>query len=353
MELMTPVTYPETKRFWDGDKLFPYLGDCDIISAISIRNIGKTFTFFKHLRNHLAQGHNVAISRYDRPELGVCIEDFLRYYEERVDGETVYHYRKLKNRQKETPYQCYEFENGARAYFFAIKDSPNLKGMEIVNLHRWYIDEFVPIFYKVQTRKYNEFDYFRELYHTVKRKNDKLKVILSANCKLWMNPYFMGWEIPMFISGNILKVDRGDMKIAIENVLPSEAMLTEYIKGERLMGRSEEEIQQSLKTYACDPDCFLEENKNASDTGYQIKIKGKIYGMYYKNNKNYIREEKLDKSKDRYLLTPIEYDEDFIFEPSFVKAIEKLLNLNRLRFDSRKTEFGIRLGVWLSHTKKV
>lgn len=353
MEQLIRQSYPEDQRFWGGTKLFTFLGDCDIIQAISIRNIGKTYSFFEHLRMHLSKGHNIAVSRYDRIELGVCIEDFLRYYEERTEDGIVYHYKKIYNRQRETPYQCYEFENGARAYFFAVKDSPNLKGLDIQNLYRWYIDEFVPIFYKVQTRKYNEFDFFTELYHTLKRKNENLKILMSANCKNWMNPYFMGWEVPMFQSGYIMKITRAGMKIAIENVEPSKAMMAEYVKGEQLMGKSDEQIKASLKSYACDPDCFIEENRNASDTGYQIKIKGKTYGMYAKNGRSYIREEKEDLSKERYLLTPIEYDENFIFDNNFVKVIEKLLNYNMLRFDKRKTEFNIRLGVWLSHTKKV
>ena len=348
------VTYPDAKRHWDGDPLLSLMGDCDIIQAISIRNIGKTYTFFKNLRGQLAKGKNVAISRYDRIELAVTIADFLRYYETRSDdGSLVKHYKRIKPPMDEMPIQIYEFENGSRVYFFAIKDSPNLKGMEITNLTRWYIDEFVPIAYKFQTRKYKEFDYFVELYHTVLRSNENLKIIMSANCKTWENPYFMGWEIPKFESGNILKIEREGLRLAIENVEPSKAMAQAFIDGELKMGKSIDSIQQELKHYATDPDCFIAQSDNASDSGYQIKIKGNIYGLYSKRGIGYIKEEKYDQSKDGYLLTPIEYDENFIFDSVFVKTLEKMANYNVLRFDSRKTEFNIRLGIWLSKTRVV
>lgn len=348
------VTYPEAKRYWDGNPLFSFMGDCDIIMASSVRNIGKTYTVFKSLRVQLANGRNVAISRYDRIELAVTISDFLRYYEDRnEDGELVKHYKKIPPPMPEMPIQIYELENGSRIYFYAIKDSPNLKGMEITNLSRWYIDEFVPIAYKFQTRKYKEFDYFVELYHTVLRSNVDLKIIMTANCKTWENPYFMGWEIPKFDSGYILKIEREGLRLAIENVEPSKAMAKAFVDGELKMGKTMETINHELKSYASDPDSFIATCDNATDTKYQIKIKGNVYGLYSKRGITYIKEEKYDPNKEGYLLTQIEYDENFIFDMVFVKTMEKMANYNLLRFDSRKTEFNIRLGIWLSKTRVI
>lgn len=347
------VAYPDTKRYWDGDPLFTYMGDCDIIMASSVRNIGKTFSVFKNLRGQIDKGYNVAVSRYDRIELAVTISDFLRYYEDKVDGETVRHYKRIAPPMAEMPIKIYEFDNGARVYFFAIKDSPNLKGMEITNLTRWFIDEFVPIAYKFQTRKYKEFDYFTELYHTVLRSNLSLKIIMMANCKVWENPYFMGWEIPKFKSGNILKIEREGLRLAIENVEPSKAMGQAFIDGELKMGKTMDTVNAELRNYAVDPDCFIATCDNGSDTGYQIKIKGTVYGLYAKRNLNYFVEEPYDSNKQGFLLTPIEYDDDFIYDRNFVSVIEKIVNYNSARFDSRKTEFNIRLGIWLSKTRVV
>lgn len=354
MEKLFKVAYPEDKRYWDGDPLLTFMGDCDIIMSVSIRNIGKTYTVFKKLREQIKQGYNVAISRYDRIELAVTITDFLRYYEDRDnEGEIVRHYKRINPPMKEMPIQVYEFDNGARAYFFAIKDSPNLKGMEITNLKRWYIDEFVPIAYKFQTRKYKEFDYFTELYHTVLRSNDGLKIIMTANCKVWENPYFMGWEIPKFKPGNILKITREGLRLAIENVEPSKAMSKAFIDGELKMGKSIEMVKAELRNYASDPDSFIGKCENGTDTGYQIKIKGKVYGLYVKRNVHYFVEEPYDSNKDGFLLTPMEYDDNFVFDRTFVTVIEKILNYNVAKFDSRKTEFNIRLGIWLSKTRVV
>ena len=354
MNKLIKVCYPSTKRHWDGDPLFSYMGDCDIIMACSIRNIGKTFTVFKKLRGQINKGRNVAISRYDRIELAVTISDFLRYYEERgEDGELIKHYKKIPPPMAEMPIQIYEFENGARVYFYAIKDSPNLKGMEITNLSRWYIDEFVPIAYKFQTRKYKEFDYFVELYHTVLRSNTDLKIIMTANCKVWENPYFMGWEIPKFKSGYILKIERDGLRLAIENVGPSEAMAKAFIEGELKMGKTRDMVDMELKNYATDPDAFIQTTDNATDTGIQIKIKGNVYGLYSKRGLTYVKTEKYNQSKSGYLLTPIECDEHFVFDSTVAKTIEKMLNFNALRFDSHKTEFNVRLGIWLSKTRVI
>ena len=243
------------------------------------------------------------------------------------------------------------FSNGARAYFFAIKDSPNLKGMEITHLNRWFIDEFVPVAYKFQTRKYKEFDYFTELYHTVLRSNDGLKIIMCANCKTWENPYFMGWEIPKFNSGNILKIEREGLRLAIENVAPSKAMAKAFVNGELKMGKPMEIIQDELRAYATDPDSFIATCKTASDTGYQIKIKGQVFGLYYKRGLTYVVREPYNQNKQGFLLTPMEYDENFVYDRIFVNAIERRLNYNNMRFDSRKTEFLIRLGIWLCRTR--
>ena len=353
MNKLISVHYPDGKRHWDGDPLLTYMGDCDIIQAISVRNIGKTYTVFKNLRAQIEKGYNVAISRYDRIELAVTISDFLRYYEDKVDGETVRHYKRVAPPMMEMPIKIYEFENGARVYFFAIKDSPNLKGMEITNLNRWFIDEFVPIAYKFQTRKYKEFDYFTELYHTVLRSNIGLKIIMCANCKVWENPYFMGWEIPKFKSGNILKIERDGLRLAIENVEPSKAMAKAFIDGELKMGKTMESIEAEMRNYATDPEQFIAKTDNAVDTGYQIKIKGCVYGVYSKRGKTYFVEEPYDSTKDGYLLTPIEYDDNFVYEPLFVAMIEKIIYYNKARFDTRKTEFNIRLGIWLSKTRVI
>ena len=354
-QTLYPTTYPDEQEFWTGEKLFSFLGDCDVVMTSSIRNLGKTYAMFQHLRNHLEQGHNVCVSRYDRVELGVSVQDFLRYYEETdpETGEITRHYTKLFAHVRDTPYQCYQMENGARVYFFAVKDSPNLKGLEIPNLWRWYIDEFVPLTYKVQTRKYNEFDHFRELYHTLVRTNTHLKVLMSANVKKWMNPYYMGWGIPKFESGNILKITRGGLKLAVENVKPSQKMAERFVKAERTMGTDEDDIQRMLHDYDNDPDCFIDPCENGSDIGVQVKIKGNIYGIYSKNGRMYFTKEKLNTNKDRYLLTPIEYEENFVYSPVVVNTIEKNLEVNNCRFENRECEFHIRLGIWLSHTKKV
>lgn len=355
------MIYPDDKEYWDGDKLFPYMGDCNTIISFSIRNIGKTYAVFKHLRKQIDKGNTVAISRYDRIELSVTITDFLRYYESHdEDGNLITQYKQVKTQIKETPVKIFEFPNGARVYFFAVKDSPNLKGLEIPNITRWYIDEIVPLRYKYQTRKYREFEDFIQLYHTIVRTSfDKLRVIMTANCNNWSNPYCIGWDIPKFKEGHILKIVKSEnidgtffkMSIAIENVKASRAMCVRFIKTEIQAGRKIEDVKEELNGYARDPDCFISIVDNAVDTGYQIKFKGEIYGLYCKNHKTYVKKEAKNDNKNQYLLTPAEYDKDFIFDNNFVNTIEKLLNYNRLRFDSRKTESNIRLGVWLSHTK--
>ena len=354
-QTLYPTVYPDEQEFWTGERLFSFLGDCDVVMTSSIRNLGKTYAMFQHLRNHLEQGHNVCVSRYDRVELGVSVQDFLRYYEETnpETGEITKHYTKLFAHVRDTPYQCYQMENGARVYFFAVKDSPNLKGLEIPDLWRWYIDEFVPLTYKVQTRKYNEFDHFRELYHTLIRTNTHLKVLMSANVKKWMNPYYMGWGIPKFESGNILKITRGGLKLAVENVKPSRAMAERFVRAERVMGTGEDDIQRMLSDYDNDPDCFVATSDNATEQRFQFSFKQRVYDMAVKNGLTYITRSKLDSNKQHYLLTPIEYEENFIYEPRFVKYIEDNLERNRLRFESRECEFDVRTGVWLSHTRKV
>ena len=339
------------------------MGDCKTVIAFSIRNIGKTYAVFRHLRKQIEKGNFVAISRYDRIELSVTIADFLRYYELRdEDGNLITQYKEVKHNIKEMPLKTYEFTNGARVYFFAVKDSPNLKGLEIPNITRWYIDEIVPLRYKFQTRKYREFEDFIQLYHTIVRKSfDKLRVIMTANCNNWSNPYCIGWDIPKFKEGNILKIVRTEiidgeefkLSIAIENVKPSKAMRARFVKTEIQTGRKIEDVKEELNAYARDPDCFIARAGNATDTGIQIKFKGEIYGLYSKNHKTYVKKESKNDNKSQYLLTPAEYDADFIYDNNFVNTIEKLINYNRLRFDSRKTESNIRLGVWLSHTKIV
>jgi hypothetical protein len=362
-EKLIETVYPDDREFWTGDRLFPFMGDCKIICSISIRNIGKTYAVFSILRNALSKGWNIAISRYDRIELGVTIQDFLRYYEERdEDGELICHYKEIRGKHKEMPVTVFEFENGSRCYFMAIKDSPNLKGLEIPKLYRWYIDEFVPLRYKFQTRKYREFDDYVQLYHTLVRTNfENLRVIMTANCNNWMNPYFIGLDIPKFKEGYIMKIKRNEwidgeqypMTIAVENVKPSKAMRVRFIKTEVQSGRKMEDVIDELEHFAKDPDCFIATDDNASDTGFQIKFKDEVYGVYVKNGKNYIRKEPASDKKQRFLLTPAEYDEDFIFERAFTNMIEKLLFYNRLRFDCRKTESNVRLGVWMSHTTRI
>ena len=176
---------------------------------------------------------------------------------------------------------------------------------------------------------------------------------MTANCKVWENPYFMGWEIPKFKSGYILKIERDGLRLAIENVGPSEAMAKAFIEGELKMGKTREMVEMELKNYATDPDAFIQTTDNATDTGIQIKVKGNVYGLYSKRGLTYVKTEKYNQSKMGYLLTPIEYDEHFVFDSTVSKTIEKMMNFNALRFDSHKTEFNVRLGIWLSKTRVI
>lgn len=222
------VNHPETEEFYSLQRLIST--NREISVAMSIRNLGKSYSAEKMIRKHLDKGNNVCWSRWDAGELSVAINEIFgteRNYQDE--------YKKYKI---EHTNGCFfeNIETGSQCYFIPVKEANKFKGTDIPNFSWWVYDEFIPEFYDIKTRKVEEADKWNSLHTTLKRNNKNFRSLLMSNCITWFNGYTYQWDINPFPAGEIRFFNKGT--VAFENIKPTKAMIERIRHEEELKGKA-------------------------------------------------------------------------------------------------------------------
>ena len=226
--------YSPNELYYNLDRALSY--QCDVVFSMSVRNLGKSYSARKIVKNAMKKGYNCAWLRWSLSESEVAAHKFL-------ENEENYH---TKKSQYSNIRVIESNENRAQCHFLSVKSATSARDYGIDNLKYVIYDECVPEFYDVKTRRETEFDKLMSIFTTIKRNSDA-KLIMICNCLDWFNPFFVAWNIFPFNSG-LIKVFTKNVvineknytqKILVENVKPSDAMLDRVARLEVLKGNFE------------------------------------------------------------------------------------------------------------------
>lgn len=231
--------YPANQEYYDLDRAMSF--DCDVTFTMSIRNLGKSYSARKIVKNAMKKGYNCAWLRWSLSEMDVAYHKF-------IENEDNYATKKSGHSNIRV---VEDVENRSQCHFLSVKNATTARDYGIDNLRYVIYDECVPEFYDVRTRKETEFAKLMSIFTTIKRDSDA-RLIMISNCLDWFNPFFTEWKIFPFNIGLIkvftknVVIDDKDysQKILVENVKPTQAMIERTGRLEVLKGNFE-----SVKDY--------------------------------------------------------------------------------------------------------
>lgn len=176
------------KSYYSLDRLLSYGAMFNI--AVGARGLGKTYACKRRaIKRALEAGEEFVYLRRFQTELkhsGTFFNDIRGEFpdwELSVDG------RKAKARPKGS-----DGEWTTIGYFLALTAGATLKSVSYPNVHTLIFDEFI---IEEGTRHYlpAEVDTFLDLYSTIDRNNDRVRVFMLSNAVRCVNPYFIEWRI--------------------------------------------------------------------------------------------------------------------------------------------------------------
>lgn len=234
------------KKYWDIECLkfdLSLISKGDILTAISPRNYGKTYSVIEFCKELLEKGESVAYGRYNQPELGSSIGDWLNKCPELVPV-TV----------KESKLTWFEYpKTGAKLCFFSWSIAQNVKGTD----HPFSFiicDEFIPERYTNKSRFDTEFADWTSVYKTLARSYNPT-VIMLANCIQWINPFFLAWGISPVNKGCAVRfTDYFSINIDGEKFKTSRTVLVENVGATKPI--IERNLKQQAISFSSDADMY-------------------------------------------------------------------------------------------------
>ena len=223
------MEYPDNQEYYNLDKILTI--NADVYFIMSIRDLGKSYDARKKLVKSMKNGFNNAWLRWDRTETATANDKF-------ATSEDL-----IKSHIPNSNIGFVIDDNDNKTYFLSVKSAMSYKDFGIDNLKFVVYDECVPEHYDIRTRRETEFKKLMSLYDTIKR-DSNARLIMICNCIDWFNPFTAGWEIYPFNSGlaklfiRKMNIDGKDyeMKICVENVKPTKAMIERVARLQVLKG---------------------------------------------------------------------------------------------------------------------
>lgn len=176
------------KTYYSLDRLLSYGAMFNI--AVGARGLGKTYACKKRaIKRALDGGEEFVYLRRFQTELKHVSTFFNDIRGEFPEWELSVDGRKAKVRPKGS-----DGEWTTIGYFLALTAGATLKSVSYPNVHTLIFDEFI---IEEGTRHYlpAEVDTFLDLYSTIDRNNDRVKVFMLSNAVRCVNPYFIEWRI--------------------------------------------------------------------------------------------------------------------------------------------------------------
>lgn len=242
--------FPREQEFYNLNRLLSL--EADVSMCSSIRDVGKSYDMRKKCHKAILSGYSCVWLRWQRNELGTAIDSWTKQFPDQ--------YEDVTPKGNNVVYRTYKnYESNTYIVFASVKDSVNVKDIQIPNLYWLCYDECVPEQYDVRTRRDVEFDKFTSIYMSFRRTSKTLRAVLMCNVIDWFNPFTRGYGITPFESGYIKvfleKLETRDsdgnvtttyLKVAYENIKPSAKMLDRVLELAKLRYTNSDELQKYI-----------------------------------------------------------------------------------------------------------
>ena len=175
--------------YYSLSRLLSYNGVINM--AVGARGLGKTYSAKRlAIRNAIGKGEEFVYVRRFKTELkhvGTFFNDIAAEfpdYEFRVTARTAAYRRRG---DEEASWKTF-------GYFIALSSAATLKSVSYPKVTLMIFDEFI---IETGSRRYlsGEVDTFLDLYSTIDRNDDRVRVLMLSNAVRSVNPYFVEWHL--------------------------------------------------------------------------------------------------------------------------------------------------------------
>ena len=183
--------------FWD---VRDYINDeTAIYMAVGIRNIGKTYSPVRYMRDQILAGHEVLYVRrraageleQGKRNLFAGVEDI----EVECVGNVFYKIEHVQATKRDGTIKD-EIIKIPCGYAMALSSTKGIRGINCEAVNTVFFDEFTVTNAAGRYLK-DEFVIFGEFMETVMRLRNDVKIIMSGNAFNFYNPYTVGWNIKL------------------------------------------------------------------------------------------------------------------------------------------------------------
>ena len=217
-------------------------------------------------------------------------------------------------------------------YFVALSTAQKTRSSAWPKVWLIIYDEFIPVDGR-ELPKGGEWDAYVGFLQTVFRDPRKAKSLFIANAIPGgeFNSYFV--KLNLYPKGKVTRDRKRGVKIIQyeENEkLVEERKSAKLFKILESTGSTQDEISQGSFVYGDD---FISSLDAHSKLKILLKLKGKVYGLWYTKSSGYIVSPKFDKScQEKYILDAIDPSGIFYYDRGELFTLGMLLRANNLRF---------------------
>lgn len=334
---------PQTEYYSKFDLEIDLSFNTDYTVLTSVRNIGKSYSAMQYALSLIEQGKTVLWERYTKDEFAMSVRAWENFAPDlkNIKG-------KIKNLIDE--------ESGGELIIIQTSVANNIKGYDN-SLEKLPVlevkDEFLPVRYTNNTRFINEFTEAMEIRKTFKRNGNMRSLYLGNNLN-WLNPYTIGWNMPLVQNGERIKVtdtfniNKEDVDISAQRTIlwhsikPTQKMLTR-IFGHEIASLNKTDLNEYFdngfyKEYDAFGKC---PDMRTPLAPYEIMSQGYYIGIRIYDGKMYMCKVNHNANAEVYVSEPeyIDYENNHIRMKSVGREFENRFDGGLCIFDNMNTYY--------------
>lgn len=333
----------ETEYYTKFDLELDLSFNTDYTVLTSVRNIGKSYSAMEYAHDLVKNGKTVLWERYTRDEFNMSLKSWLNFAPDLIPNKGPL--RTLTDR-----------DSGGKIIIIQTSVANNIKGYddEFDKLPVLEVkDEFLPVRYNNNIRFINEFNEAMEIRKTFKR-NGPMRSLYLGNNLNWLNPYTVGWNMPLVQNGERLKItdtysiSREDMNISAQRTIlwhsirPTQKMLTRIFSHEiasmnksDLDGYFNNSFYKEYESFGKCPDMKVPLSP------YEIMSEGYYIGIRFYDGKMYMCKVNHKQGCEVYVSEPeyIDYENNHVRLKNFGREMENRFDSGVCIFDNMNTYY--------------
>lgn len=334
-------------KHFDLYRILPYQRNFNLIN--SVRSTGKTYTTQFYLLDKAIE-KNIEFINIVRTKSQLNKNVFQKQFEKVIHEQ--YPNRKIKF-TKDTALDVSGEVQKILGYCIALSSVEELKLTSFPGVDYMLFDEYViePKSSLKYVRGWDEPEYLLNLYHTVDRETDRVKVFMLANNIQWYNPYHIH---PAF---NIPGVDPGKIWCS-DNVLFWNYLMTDDIKNIKenskfinmIQGTQYSEYAQGGK-YIFDNETFVKKMTGRLRCDCVLTYEGDNYGVFTSLNEGiiYLSDSYDPSCRFKYALTLEDHRENTLLTRSknitHLNWLSKNFKMGNVRYTSQAVKTKLEKGI--------